>query len=171
MITKHKYEVAKFGNAVGANKKPVTSTVEVAVSYPDTLAAFGDEQRIIKILSGFISAHHVQSRLKGAYMAEPGKRTAEQLALIKLIEDKQELEGVTFIPDERSAKRKDDKTVEALKAGWEKLDAFRKGKLMERWGMESGETLEDFIAGYWAWVDAEKAKREKENLDSLGLGE
>lgn len=170
MIRKHTYMIVKAGAKVGANGKPIAVPMELQAEYPDSIAAFGPEERTVEIYSGFISAHHVQSAVKAAFAAE--KPSEAQVTLMAKVIAGEVLEGVSFIPDKRSAQRKDDSTVLAMRAAWEVLsvDEAKLGKLAERFNIEEmPSSIEELVAGYWAFVDAEKARVAKEASALLDL--
>lgn len=168
MKKEHTYNVMKAGSKVA-------EAVQVSVNYPDTLLGFFLETpddvsltesekavaiRHASIYAGFISAHHVQSAIKSAYGKEPGKRSGDDLALIKLIEAGETLNGLDFIPDERGSKG--DATVQKIRAAAEagKLTQEVLEKFSKMWSKDKvakdGAELEGL---YLAWKRAQQAQK------------
>lgn len=123
----------------------------LVVKWPDTLGAFKcGQERLLSLITGFMTAHYVQSKFKAAMAAE--KPTDAQKRLLKMVEDGEEIDGEEFIPRERgTAPKKDDAFVTEFR---KRFDGFSKEKLEAfavRWNMEidGSEDVDDYVAAYW----------------------
>lgn len=174
MTTKHTYVCQQFG----VNAKP-QELEGVTLEWPgengtEMIAGFIEKigaERTAYFLRQQVAQHCFQGKLKSAWKAE--KPSKEQDAL-----KADSLKGVTFkaldfIPAERGqAVRKDDSTVLAMRAAWEVLsaDEAKLGKLADKFNIEEmPSSIEELVAGYWAFVDAEKARVAKEASALLDL--
>lgn len=152
MNTQHTYNITKFGEQKQTEMK-------VEVTWPkltDLMKALGEE-RVEKILYGFVAAHHVQSKIKGAFGAE--KKSDEQLALIGAVRSGLPLNGIDFFPEERAAG--EDAFVKKLRAahGEGKLDDAKMIELQKRFG-DKGEAVmpfEGLVGLYKEWKKAMSA--------------
>ena len=118
------------------------------VVFPMKFADWGiSEERLSKLLAGFVCAHHVQSGLKSAWKSE--KRNEKQKHLLAMEVDGVPMWGPDFVPTERTAKL--DAVGETI---MEKFDGWKAaGKLelaAERIGMafNAWESAEEMLEAY-----------------------
>lgn len=150
MITTHKYMMKSHGSNTSVER-------QVQVEWPsieEAIVRIGRE-RVEKIFYGFIAAHHIQGRLKSAYLAE--KPDDEQTTLMHMVAAGKTLDGLSFVPKERKAKEERDPVVLRLM----ELDAAgelveeKVVSLMARWNIEGAweeQDVESLIAGYKAYL-------------------
>lgn len=108
MKTKHTYAIKKFVSGIEVKSRKATE-FEVEVEWPKDLNAMIAEvgaERIYSMFTGFCAAHHVQSKVKGAFGGSVEKDfepSADQLALQQAVKNGTVLNGVDFIPAERGS--------------------------------------------------------------------
>lgn len=171
MKTKHTYVCQQHSG--------VAKTLDVELEWPGETGAemvgaciekLGAD-RVAYFLRQQFAQHCFQGRLKSAWKAE--KPSDKQTTLKAESLAGKTFNALDFVPTERGhGTRKPDNTVLAMIAAWEVLsaDETKLGKLADRFNIEEmPSNIEELVAGYWAFVDAEKARVAKEASALLDL--
>lgn len=160
MKTKHTYAIKKFVSGIEVKSRKATE-FEVEVEWPKDLNAMIAEvgaERIYSMFTGFCAAHHVQSKVKGAFGGSVEKDfepSADQLALQQAVKNGTVLNGVDFIPAERGSG--DDSVIKKLREADEdgRLTDEKIEELATRWGGEAND-LDELIEVYREWKKSQK---------------
>jgi hypothetical protein len=152
MKTTHTYAIKSFGQVAATD-------YSVNVAWPETLDGVVEavgKDRVYKLFTQFVAAHHVQSKIKGAFGAE--KPSEDQKNLVLDVKAKVTLNGVDFIPAERG--NGDDAIIKKLReADAEgKLTLAKIDELATRWGsvLDTVDDLEGLIEVYRQWKKSQK---------------
>lgn len=124
----------------------------LVINWPDTLPAFKcGQERLLSLITGFMTAHYVQSKFKSAMAAD--KPSDAQKLLLQMVKDGMELDGEDFIPRERgTAPKKDDAFVMEFRKRFAGFDEAKLSAFAVRWNMEvdGSEDVDDYVEAYWA---------------------
>lgn len=126
------------------------------VLFPAKLADWGvPEERLVRLLAGFVAAHHVQSGLKSAWKSE--KRSDTQRALLALVENGATLWGPDFVPQEREEKVDEvQKSIREKFAKWKEEGKLQKAAMLIGMAFQTWGSSEEMEAAYLAWKATKK---------------